>query len=111
MTVAKNEVTSKHIFLAHRLGYRGADCEKGFGHGRPGREMAVKDEKARGRWREAYALRISKKALSCFNVVSSRRIKEAARHLLCWEGKGKTDACCDELKASDIRTNISKCYR
>ena len=27
------------------------------------------------------------------------------------EREGMTDACCDELKASDIHTNISKRYR
>jgi hypothetical protein len=86
MTVAKNEVTSKHIFLAHRLGYRGADCEKGFGHGRPGREMAVKDEKARGRWREAYALRISKKARAS---MSSPRDGSKKQHDTCCVGKGR----------------------
>jgi hypothetical protein len=31
-----------HTFFVHRLGYRGVDCEKGFGRGRPGREVVVK---------------------------------------------------------------------
>jgi hypothetical protein len=55
-------------------------------------------EKARDSWREACALKTSKKAPSYFKIAFSRRIKEAAQDLLCWEGKEKTDALYDDLK-------------
>ena len=38
------------------------------------------------------------KGSSCFKIAFSRRIKEAAQDLLCWEGKEKTNARCNELK-------------
>ena len=51
------------------------------------------------------------KGSSYFKIAFSRPIKEAVQGLLCWEGKEKTGARCNELKASDMRTNISQGHR